>query len=53
MQTMTQSFSESYKVLFKETFPELVRELTEDGLENPEISDGILHLQKVSSYNNY
>ena len=44
---MAKSISESYKAVFKETFPELVRELTESGLKDPEIADGMLHLQKV------
>lgn len=46
---MAKSFSENYKALFKEKFPELVQELTEDGLKDPEISDGIMHLQKVKA----
>ena len=41
------SHSESYKPLFKTVFPELVKELTEDGLQDPEISDGVQHLQRV------
>ncbi len=42
------SFSDSYKEAFKNAFPELVKDLTEDGLNDPEISDGIRHLQRVS-----
>lgn len=48
---MSGSFSEGYKEAFKEIFPELVKELTEDGLNDPEISDGVQHLQRVMNYN--
>ena len=41
------SHSESYKPLFKTVFPDLVKELTDEGLQDPEISDGIRHLQGV------
>ena len=40
--------SEGYRALFMDVFPELVRELTEDGLQNAEISVGIQHLKEVS-----
>ena len=43
------SHSESYREKFHKVFPVLVKELTEDGLNNPEIADGIRHLQDVSS----
>lgn len=43
------SHSESYKGLFKTVFPELVKELTEKDLNDPEISDGIRHLQEVKN----
>lgn len=42
------SHSESYREKFHKVFPVLVKELTEDGLKNPEIADGIRHLQDVS-----
>lgn len=41
------SHSESYRGLFQSVFPTLVKELTEEGLKNPEISDGIQHLKEV------
>lgn len=41
------SHSESYKGLFQSVFPTLVTELTEDGLNDVQISDGIKHLHKV------
>ena len=44
---VSQSYSESYKPLFKQIFPELVKELTEDGLKDPEVSDGVRHLEEV------
>ena len=44
---MAKSISESYKAMFKDKFPDIVRELTESGLQDPEIADGMLHLQKV------
>ena len=44
------SHSESYKNSFKALFPELVKELTEDGLCDTEISDGIRHLKTVMEY---
>ena len=44
---MSGSFSDDYKEAFKKIFPELVKELTEDGLNDPEISDGVQHLQRV------
>ena len=47
---MATSYAEDCKILFKKKFPELVRELTEDGLKNPEISGGILHLQEVNNF---
>ena len=42
------SHSESYRGKFQAVFQELLKELTEDGLKNPEIADGIRHLQEVS-----
>ena len=39
--------SEGYRSLFMSVFPELVSELTDEGLENPEISVGIQHLKEV------
>jgi hypothetical protein len=39
--------SDGHKTVFHSKFPELVRELTEDGIKNPEISDGIQHLKDV------
>ena len=39
--------SEGYRPLFMSVFPELVSELTGEGLENPEISVGIQHLKEV------
>ena len=39
--------SDGYKDAFHSKFSELVRELTEDGIKNPEISDGIKHLKDV------
>jgi len=47
---MAKSFSDSYKATFKEKFPEIVRELTESALQDPEIADGMQHLQKVYKY---
>ncbi len=41
------SHSESYRGLFMLVFHDLMKELTEEGLKNPEISDGIQHLQEV------
>ena len=43
--------SDGYKAEFHSKFPELVKELTEDGIKNPEISDGIQHLKDVCRYN--
>ena len=40
--------SEGYRALFMSVFPELVSELTEEGLKNTEISVGIQHLKEVS-----
>ena len=40
--------SEGYRGLFMDVFPELVGELTDEGLENTEISVGIRHLKEVS-----
>lgn len=45
------SHSESYKALFRSVFPSLVQELTEDGLNNPEILDGVKHLREVLNFN--
>lgn len=45
------SHSDSYKKSFKALFPELVKELTEDGLRDTEISYGIRHLKTVLDYN--
>lgn len=45
------SHSESYKGLFHSVFPGLVKELTEDGLSNPEIADGVKHLKEVLNFN--
>ncbi len=45
------SHSESYKGLFHCVFPGLVKELTEDGLSNPEIADGVKHLKEVLNFN--
>ena len=45
------SHSENYREKFHKVFPVLVKELTEDGLKNPEIDDGIRHLQDVSQSN--
>ena len=42
--------SDGYKAAFHSKFPELVRELTEDGLKNPEISDGVQHLKDVRKH---
>lgn len=42
--------SDGYKSAFHSKFSELVRELTEDGLKNPEISDGIQHLRDVREH---
>ena len=42
--------SDGNKEAFHNKFPELVRELTEDGLKNLEISDGIQHLKEVRCY---
>lgn len=39
--------SDGSKDAFHSKFPELVKELTEDGIKNPEISDGIQHLKDV------
>lgn len=44
----SKSSSEDYKDAFHRMFPDLVKELTEDGLKNPEISDGVQHLRDVS-----
>ena len=40
--------AEGYRALFMEVFPQLVGELTEEGLQNTEISVGIQHLKEVS-----
>ena len=42
------SNSENYRGLFTAVFHDLVKQLTEEGLKNPEIADGIQHLQEVS-----
>ena len=42
------SHSHSYKEAFKKVFPELVKELTEEGVNDPEISDGMRHLERVN-----
>ena len=47
------SHSESYKGLFQSVFPTLVKELTEGGIKNPEISDGIQHLREVRFSHQY
>lgn len=44
---ITLSHSHSYKDAFKQVFPDLVKELTEGGLNDSEISDGIRHLERV------
>ncbi len=49
--TKAPSYSESYKALFLSVFPSLVQELTEDGLNNPEIADGVQHLKEVLDFN--
>ena len=46
---MAKSYSEDYKAKFMSVFPELVRELTEDGLLNSQIKDAIQHLKEVST----
>jgi farnesyl diphosphate synthase len=43
--------SEGYRSLFMDVFPQLVEELTDDGVKNPEISVGIQHLKEVLEYN--
>ena len=47
------SHSESYRGLFQSVFPTLVQELTEGGIKNPEISDGIQHLREVRFSHQY
>lgn len=42
--------SDGSKDAFHSKFSELVRELTEDGIKNPEISDGIQHLKDVRKH---
>ena len=42
--------SEGYRSLFMDVFPQLVGELTDDGLQNTEISVGIQHLKAVSHH---
>ena len=42
--------SEGYRSLFMEVFPQLVGELTDDEVENTEISVGIQHLKEVSQH---
>ena len=42
--------SEGYRAQFMDVFPQLVGELTEDGLQNTEISVGIRHLKEVSRH---
>lgn len=44
--------AEGYRALFMDVFPQLVGELTEEGLQNTEISVGIQHLKEVSGTNN-
>ena len=39
--------AEGYREKFLAVFPELVTELTRDGLGNPEIADGVEHMRKV------
>ena len=41
--------SEGYHSIFMDVFPELMAELTDEGLKNTEISVGIQHLKAVSS----
>ena len=48
MSSSSKSSAAGYKEAFHSAFPELVRELTEDGLKNEEISDGVQHLKDVS-----
>ena len=43
------SLSEGYRRQFTAAFDGLVAELTEEGVKNPEISDGIQHLEEVNS----
>ena len=43
--------SHSYKEAFEEMFPKLVQDLTREGMNDPEISDGMQHLRKVHSQN--
>ena len=45
---MAKSLSEGYKAAFKEAFPDIVQELTKDGIRDSEIADGMQHLQRVS-----
>ena len=40
-------YAESYREKFMSVFPELVKQLTDEGLQNNEIRDGIKHLKQV------
>ena len=42
--------SEGYRSLFMDVFPQLVGELTDDGVKNTEISVGIQHLKEVRQH---
>lgn len=44
-------YAESYRERFMSVFPELVKQLTDEGLQNNEIRDGIKHLKQVLEYN--
>lgn len=41
------SHSHDYKEAFEKMFPKLVQDLIREGLNDPEISDGMKHLRKV------
>ena len=43
----SQSYSDGYRVLYKRVFPKLIKEIIDDGLKDPEISDAIELLQEV------
>lgn len=47
MAASTKQYSESYKSKFMSVYPELIKELTDDGLLNDDIKDAIQHMKEV------
>jgi farnesyl diphosphate synthase len=51
MATGKKQYAEGHREKFMSVFTELTRELTQESLHDPEISDGIQHLKRVLEYN--